>query len=88
MIRNHDTMTLSKEQTEALLRSVADTQSDDLDCDDCFQSMAEFIEIELAGRDIPDAMLTVKRHLEQCPCCNDEHKALLTALRSLNDHEN
>lgn len=76
-------MKLSNDQTKTLLRMISSAKSDELDCDSCFDSMAEFVEHELAGTEIPDAMLKVKRHFDQCACCNDEHKALLEGLRSL-----
>ena len=76
-------MTISKEQTESLLAYVASAGSDELDCDGCFEFMAEFVEHEIAEREIPEALMIVQRHLEQCPCCNDEHEALLAGLHAL-----
>ena len=80
-------MTISKEQTVSLLALVADARSDELDCDGCFDLMAEFVEHELTHCEIPEALKKVRRHLEQCPCCNDEHEALLTGLRALQESE-
>lgn len=76
-------MSLSKEQTESLLAMIATSKEDSLDCDGCFEHLAEFVEHELASREIPEALALVARHLDQCACCNDEHNALLEALRSL-----
>ncbi len=78
-------MTISIDQAQSLLALVADANPDELDCDGCFELMAEFVERELANCEIPEALRMVQRHLEQCPCCNDEHQALLVALRSLAD---
>ncbi len=78
-------MTLSEEDTKALLKRVAQARDDALDCDKCFEHLAEFVELELAGSEIPDALIAVKRHIEQCPCCKDEHSALLEALSELGD---
>lgn len=76
-------MKLSNEQTKLLLESVADSKPDELDCDGCLEHMAEFVEHELLGTEIPEALTKVKRHLDQCACCGDENKALLEALREL-----
>ena len=76
-------MTITREQTQTLLALVADTQSDELDCDGCFELMAEFVEYELATCEIPETLRIVERHLEQCPCCQDEHQALLACLRAM-----
>ena len=80
-------MTISKEQTKLLLGLVAGARPDELDCEHCFDMMAEFVEHELADREIPDAYQVVKNHLDQCACCNDEHEALLAGLRALDESD-
>lgn len=76
-------MPLSKKEVATLLGMVAGTETDTMDCDGCFQHMAEFAELELAGREIPDALKAIQRHLEQCPCCKDEFSALVVGLNAL-----
>lgn len=78
-------MTISNDQTKSLLSYVAGTRSDDIDCDRCFDHMAEFVEAELAGVAVPEALRKVERHLSQCACCADEHNALLEGLRALEE---
>lgn len=78
-------MTISNEQTKSLLSFIASSKLDELDCDSCFDHMAEFVEQELAGAEIPEALQKVQRHLAQCACCNDEHNALLEGLRALEE---
>ena len=76
-------MKLSAEQTRSLLQSVASAKSDDMDCDGCYGHLAEFVELELAGTKIPEALQKVQRHLDQCKCCGEEYDALIEALREL-----
>ena len=76
-------MGISREQVTSLLALVANAKPDELDCDGCLELMAEFVECELSECEIPDALRIVQRHLDQCLCCQDEHEALLTGLRSL-----
>ncbi|MEM6692227.1 MAG: hypothetical protein AAF664_22550 [Planctomycetota bacterium] len=73
-------MSLSRKQTQDLIDSVSSAKPDELDCDGCHELMAEFAELELSGKEIPEAMQAVRRHLDQCVCCNDEYNALLEAL--------
>ena len=73
-------MTLSKEQLNILMRIVEGTTPDSIDCDGCFGYIAEFAELELAHKSIPDAMEKVRVHLNNCPCCQDEFNSLLDAL--------
>ena len=76
-------MQINPQQTATLLSMVAAAKPDEVDCDGCFDHMAEFVELELTGEELPEAMDKVRRHLDQCMCCNDEHNALLEALKSL-----
>ena len=79
-------MSLSPEQISTLLSMIASSESDEMDCDGCFEHLAEFAEIELTDRGIPEAMRAIRTHLEQCPCCHDEFNALMEALNSLQDN--
>ena len=78
-------MTLSNEQLNILMKIVEGTTPDSIDCDGCFGRIAEFAELELAHQTIPQAMETVRNHLQNCPCCQDELNALLDALASKQD---
>ena len=78
-------MPLTREQIDKLLQLVSGIKDDDLDCDGCFEQIAEFAETELAGLSLSDAMLAVKTHLECCLCCADEYQALLEALRGMGE---
>ena len=73
-------MTLSLDQIKTLLGVVAATTDDDMDCDDCFSKVAQFVEVELAGLELCDSMKVVKNHLANCPCCKDEFEALFAAM--------
>lgn len=78
-------MKLTREQTKALLSYVASTESDETDCEGCFEHLAEFVELELLGSEMPAALEKIERHIDQCACCQDEHNALKEALQAIND---
>jgi hypothetical protein len=80
-------MSLSQEQIAKLLKLVAQCREDQFDCDGCLRHVAEFAELQLAHRSVPEALLAVQIHLEQCPCCADEYNTLLVALRAMDDGE-
>jgi hypothetical protein len=46
-------------------------------CDECFDRLDEFVELELAGLDADTAIPGLRAHLEGCPACREEHDALL-----------
>ena len=76
-------MKLTTEQTKSLLGYIVSHKTDDIDCDGCYERMAEFVEQDLVGSEISTAMKQVERHVDQCPCCDDEHKALMEALQAI-----
>ena len=78
---------LTKEQIQNLVGLIASTESNQISCDECFGQIAEYAEAELANRTLSEAMMIVQRHLEQCPCCNDEYEALLDAMREIDDQQ-
>jgi len=78
-------MPLTNEQVSNLLGMVASGEPDRLDCNGCFEQLAEFAEVHLTSREIPAALRAVETHLRQCACCNDEFNALLEGLRALQE---
>jgi hypothetical protein len=45
-------------------------------CDECFDRLDEFVELELAGRDADAALPGLRAHLAGCPACREEHESL------------
>jgi hypothetical protein len=76
-------MPLSQSQIKSLMSLVHSVSDDSLDCDGCYDKIAEFAELQLGSLELPDAMKAVEVHLEQCVCCKDEYNALLDALREI-----
>lgn len=70
-------MALDTQQVKTLLRMVAGTRDDEVDCDACLMDLAEFAELELVGAEIPVAMERIRAHLEICGECTEEYRALL-----------
>jgi predicted anti-sigma-YlaC factor YlaD len=61
---------------------IAETQEAEIGCDECFDEVDRFIEMELSGLDAAQAMPLVQEHLEICGECREEFEALLAALRA------
>jgi hypothetical protein len=56
----------------------------ELTCDECFEQLDRYVELELAGSDADAAVPGMRPHLEGCPACAEDHDslaALLTAER-------
>ena len=45
-------------------------------CDECFDELDRYVELELAGVDADAAMPGLRAHLHGCPACREEHESL------------
>jgi hypothetical protein len=61
------------------------TVPDELDCDGCFELIAEFADAEKRGVELSESMQLVRTHLQQCPCCAYEYEALIEAVMAAED---
>jgi hypothetical protein len=51
-------------------------------CDECFEQLDQFVELEAAGDDVDAALPGLRAHLQGCPACREEHESLLALVRS------
>jgi hypothetical protein len=51
-------------------------------CDECFEQLDRFVELEVAGQDADAALPGLRAHLAGCPACREEHESLLALLRA------
>ncbi len=68
---------------KSMVRGIANTQEEELTCDECFQEVDTFAEMVLAGKNAAEAMPLVEHHLQTCRSCRAEFEALLDALRAI-----
>lgn len=78
-------MPLSKKEIDGLMRLIGLTQEDEINCERCLSLVAEFAERELAGKPIPEGLMSVEQHLSICVECREEYQALRRALRDIED---
>ncbi len=76
-------MKLEPAMLKQMVRAVASTRLDEIDCNECLEELDRFVEIELAGKNAAEAMPLVHDHLTRCRDCREEFEALLTVLRIL-----
>jgi hypothetical protein len=66
-----------------MVHGIITTRPDEISCDECFEQLDRFVELELAGKNAAQAMPLVQDHLNRCRDCRQEFEALLTALRAI-----
>lgn len=54
----------------------------EISCEDCFENLDRYVELELAGRDAEAAVPGMQAHLEGCPACHEDRESLAALLRS------
>ena len=60
-----------------LLRRLLGAPGHELTCDECFDRLDEYVELEVADAAADEAVPGMRAHLEGCPACREEHDSLL-----------
>jgi hypothetical protein len=77
------TMELDLDKLKRMVRDIITARPDEIGCDECFEQLDRFVELELAGKNAAEAMPLVQDHLNRCGNCREEFEALLAALRAI-----
>jgi hypothetical protein len=64
-----------------LIRSLLGPSGPELTCDQCFEELDRFVELELEGRDADAGVPGMRAHRDGCPACREEHESLLELAR-------
>lgn len=72
---------MNRDQLERLLRRIADTESDEISCSECFDLLPIAVELELAGTEETTVTSRLARHLGQCSVCREEYEVLRDFVR-------
>jgi hypothetical protein len=52
----------------------------EIGCDECFEQLDRYVEMEMANRDADDAVPGMRAHLDGCPACSEEYESLVALL--------
>ena len=61
--------------TQALIRLLGPGRPE-LGCDECFDELDHYVELELAGQDAEAAVPGMGAHLVGCPACREDYESL------------
>ena len=67
------------ERTERLERLLGPA-GPDIGCEECFERLDEYVELELRGADAEARIPGMRTHLAGCPACSEEHESLCAFL--------
>jgi anti-sigma factor RsiW len=59
-----------------LLAALLGPGEPELTCEECFELLHRYVDLELAGADADRAVPGMRPHLSGCPACHDDHESL------------
>ena len=68
----------------SVLRRLLGSPEPELTCDECFDLLDEYVELELepAGPRADDSIPGMAPHLEGCAACREEHESLVALVKA------
>jgi hypothetical protein len=48
----------------------------EVSCEDCFELLDEYVDLELAGEDADARLPGMREHFQGCPACREDHESL------------
>jgi hypothetical protein len=65
-----------------LARRLLSPAGPELGCDECFEQLDRYVELELVGAEADDLIPGMRAHLEGCAACREEHASLRALVES------
>jgi hypothetical protein len=66
----------AEDRRQELLTRLLGPAGHEVSCEECFELLDEYVELELADQD-PDGRLPgMREHLQGCPACREDHESL------------
>ena len=69
--------TPERQPSDALERLLGPTGFE-VTCEQCFELLDQYVDLELAGEDADTHLPGLRAHLEGCPACREDHESLRT----------
>jgi hypothetical protein len=66
---------------KALVGRLLGPSGDEVGCEECFELLDQYVEVQLDGGDTRAALPRMDEHLEGCPACREDAESLLAAVR-------
>jgi hypothetical protein len=61
---------------DRLIQSLLGPDGPELTCEECFDQLDRYVELEVAGEDAGQAVPGMVAHLQGCPACHEDHESL------------
>jgi hypothetical protein len=78
-------MALNPEQVDRLLKKIQQTRDVEMTCPECLDELDKYTQRVLDGAPIDGVLVSVREHLETCPCCTGQFNLVLDTLQSIDE---
>jgi anti-sigma factor RsiW len=59
-----------------LIARVLGPAGPEVSCEECFELLDQYVDLELAGEDAEARLPGVRAHFQGCPACREDHESL------------
>ena len=73
---------LSRQEADRLVARLTGPAGPELGCEECFDELNRYVDLELAGGDADAAIPGMRAHLEGCSACAEDRESLRALLIS------
>ena len=70
-------MTADPNRTRELIARLLGPAEPELSCEECFELLDQYVDLEVAGEDADARLPGMRAHLQGCPACHEDHESLL-----------
>ena len=78
-------MALNPEQVDRLLTMIRQTREVELTCPECLDELDKYTQRILDGVPLDGVLVSVREHLDACPCCTGQLNLVLDTLQSIEE---
>lgn len=68
-----------------ILKRLLGPAGPEISCEECFEQLDRYVELELSGADADAAIPGMGAHLEGCPACDEDHRSLRALVEAEDD---
>jgi hypothetical protein len=67
---------MTDETNRDLIARLLGPTGPEVTCEECFELLDQYVELEVAGEDTDARLPGLRAHLEGCPACHEDHESL------------
>jgi hypothetical protein len=70
------------DRTHELIERLLGPSGPEVSCEDCFELLDRYVDLEVAGEDADARLPGMQAHLQGCPACREDHDSLYELVAS------